>query len=291
MHDCLHIRHISRIKSTRMRQLANGIAAGSERDLITLCDLLPTFPSSETILVLPALFVNIDINRLPHPSELDTLLSNRARIPYIDLAFHSLRAISHLSSPSRIPVHASADLWPYIWNWMDFFHTYWDFLPTAQAFTQIILCIVHAPIILALDKDAQTSKAIRSTPGVRFVLAMAWRGMLGEDELFTRPGALLAISEAVSIATENAKQGSNFDELVEAAGGTVKDLASLVIQHFSRAQFTQKSKETVIFLLSCFRLLYGSSDATYSLGVALRSMGFVAKLITTICESRSRAQR
>ncbi|KAJ7913235.1 hypothetical protein B0H13DRAFT_1874054 [Mycena leptocephala] len=119
-----------------------------------------------------------------------------------------------------------------------------------------MLCIVHAPIILALDKDAQTSKVIRSTPGVRFVLAMAWRGMLGEDELFTRPGALLAISEAVGIAIEDANQGSNFDELVEAAGGTVKDLASL--------------------------LLYGSSDAAHSLGVALRSMGFIAKLITTI---------
>ncbi|KAJ7837470.1 hypothetical protein B0H13DRAFT_1912436 [Mycena leptocephala] len=156
---------------------------------------------------------------------------------------------------------------------MDFFHTYWNFLPTAKALTQIMLCIVHAPIILALDKDAQTSKVIRATPGVRFVLAMAWRGMLGEDELFTRPGALLAISEAVGIATEDADQGSNFDELVEAAGGTVKDLASLVIQHFSRAQSTPKSKETVIFLLSCFQLLYGSSDAAHSLGVALRSMG------------------
>lgn len=155
-------------------------------------------------------------------------------------------------------------------------------MPTAKAFTQIMLCMVHAPIILALDKDAQTSKVIRSTPGVRFVLAMAWRGMLGEDELFTRPGALLAISEAVGIATEDANQGSNFDELVEAAGGTVKDLASLVIQHFSRAQSTPKSKETVIFLLCCFQLLYGSSDAALSLGVALRSMGFVAKLITTI---------
>ncbi|KAJ7882125.1 hypothetical protein B0H13DRAFT_1891051 [Mycena leptocephala] len=57
---------------------------------------------------------------------------------------------------------------------------------------------------------------------------MAWRGMLGEDELFARPGALLAISEAVGIAIEDADQGSNFDELVEAAGGTVKGLASLL---------------------------------------------------------------
>ncbi|KAF8152825.1 hypothetical protein K438DRAFT_2078912 [Mycena galopus ATCC 62051] len=108
--------------------------------------------------------------------------------------------------------------------------------------------------------------------------------MLGEDdhEVLDRPGALLAISEAAAIATDDTNVGGNFDELVEAAGGRVTDLASMVVQHFSRAHSAQKSQATALFLLSCINLLEEHNDPTRSLCGALRSIGFVAILVRMI---------
>ncbi|KAJ6548970.1 hypothetical protein B0H19DRAFT_1265746 [Mycena capillaripes] len=192
--------------------------------------------------------------------------------------------MSHLASPSRIPVDASPDLWPCVWTWIDFFHTYWDYLPISEVFKQIPKTIIHSPIIIAMDKNARTSEVIRSAPGVRLVLALAWRGMLGEDDrqVLDRPGALLAISEAAAIVTDDTNVGGNFDELVEAAGGRVTDLASTVVQHFSRAHSARKSQTTALFLMSCINLLDEHTDPTRSLCNALRSIGFVAILVHII---------
>ncbi|KAJ6548927.1 hypothetical protein B0H19DRAFT_1074723 [Mycena capillaripes] len=135
-----------------------------------------------------------------------------------------------------------------------------------------------------MDKNARTSEVIRSAPGVRLVLALAWRGMLGEDDrqVLDRPGALLAISEAAAIVTDDTNVGGNFDELVEAAGGRVTDLASTVVQHFSRAHSARKSQTTALFLMSCINPLDEHTDPTRSLCNALRSIGFVAILVRII---------
>ncbi|KAJ6582427.1 hypothetical protein B0H19DRAFT_1252521 [Mycena capillaripes] len=135
-----------------------------------------------------------------------------------------------------------------------------------------------------MDKDAKTSEVIRSTPGVRLVLALAWRGMLGEDDhqVLDRPGTLLAISEAAAIATDDTNVGGSFDELVAAAGGRVTDLASMVVQHFSRAHSARKSQATALFLLSCINILDEHTDPTRSLCNALQSICFVAILVPII---------
>ncbi|KAJ6548948.1 hypothetical protein B0H19DRAFT_1074743 [Mycena capillaripes] len=109
--------------------------------------------------------------------------------------------------------------------------------------------------------------------------------MLGEDDhqVLDRPGTLLAISEAAAIATDDTNIGGNFnDELVEAAGGRVTDLASMVVQHFSRAHSARESQATALFLLSCINILDEHTDPTRSLCNALRSIGFVAILVDII---------
>ncbi|KAJ7676523.1 hypothetical protein DFH06DRAFT_1121843 [Mycena polygramma] len=71
-----------------------------------LCDSLSTFLPAEAILFLPALLANVDGARIPDPDDLDVLLSTASPIPYIHLAFHSLRAISQLVSDDLIPSDA-----------------------------------------------------------------------------------------------------------------------------------------------------------------------------------------
>ncbi|KAJ6548883.1 hypothetical protein B0H19DRAFT_1074690 [Mycena capillaripes] len=258
--------------SRTLKQPANGIAAGSERDLILFCKFffqhfhLQRLSSSS--LVLPALFVNVDVTRLPRPPKLDTQWAI-------------------LPPPREFPSTPPQTCGPASGNGSIFFRTYWDYLPISEVFKQIPASIIHSPIIIAMDKDAKTSEVLRSTPGFRLVLALAWRGMLGEDDhqVLDRPGTLLAISETAAIATDDTNVGGNFDELVEAAGGRVTDLASMVAQHFPRAHSARKSQATALFLLPCISILDEHTDPTRSLCNALRSIGFVAipvRIISTV---------
>ncbi|KAJ6461325.1 hypothetical protein C8R45DRAFT_1220744 [Mycena sanguinolenta] len=285
MHDCLHIRNISRIKSPRMRQLAKGIAAGSETDVQRFCDLETTFETSDAILFLPALFLNLDIARIPTPSRIDTLLSDRLPIPYIRLAFDSLRAICHLASMDGIPIDASPDLWPSLWNWLDFFHTYWDHLPFAKRVSRIQSCMLHSSILLALDKDEDTSKVLRSTPGVRRILAAAWKGMLYDDAMFSRSpsGAfsiIIDIFRPLLIGATEKQAG--FEEIVEAVGG-LEDLASALLQHLARARVNPNVHETGKFVFSCFGFFMSDfQEAFHPLQAVLHSMGFIPIVVTTL---------
>ncbi|KAJ7452831.1 hypothetical protein FB451DRAFT_1185520 [Mycena latifolia] len=122
-----------------------------------------------------------------------------------------------------------------------------------------------------------------STPGVRRMLALAWKSMLHNDTLFTTPGSLDVAIDKLSILTHRIADEANFDEIVDALGGSVQDLASTVIQHFDRACCSPRVPGMAQLVRSCIDFLRGSSRPALRLAEALRSAGFIPVLIRTVC--------
>ncbi|KAJ7439903.1 hypothetical protein B0H11DRAFT_2293196 [Mycena galericulata] len=238
---------------------------------------------SNAILFLPALFVNVDSGRIPEPCHLDTVFSDGggSALENIRLAFHSLNAISVLSSTSLIPIEASPELWPHLWDWLDFVHTYWAYLPLgAKVDSEGEVCLLHSKIIVALSRHPDTAKLIRSTPGVRRILALGWKSVLDDESLFA--GSMIDVVCMVPILSDRFDDKANSEEIVEAVGGSFQHLALTIVQHLVRSWSVSKSPEAAAFAGCCFVFLNGDGAATGRLTAALRSVGFIQTLVTTI---------
>ncbi|KAJ7738932.1 hypothetical protein B0H16DRAFT_1694631 [Mycena metata] len=284
MHDCLHLRNLSKLKTAGMRSSARAAAAGSLPDLVALCDSLGDLPEMQALLTLPALFANVDRQRIPNSAELDTLLSREMPVPHVDCAFQALMGFGVLAAAESIPLSTAADLWPHLWRWLDFLHTHWDYLPASRFVDQRRVCMHHAAIILALSNAHDTSTIIRATPGVRRLLATAWKGMIGDDALFAcgAAGTLDLVLDIVSLLVDRKISASHFEEVVDGVGGTIQDLASTIIRHFSRAVPHPELKITAKFVVVCFGFLHSGCAGSPQLRRALCSMDFFTPLINTL---------
>ncbi|KAJ6574338.1 hypothetical protein B0H19DRAFT_602685 [Mycena capillaripes] len=285
MHDCLQLHNLSRLKSPQMKKLARDISesTGASACLQFLTTQIPHLPAEEAILFLPAIFPHLEPTRIPNPCALDNILSNGCLIPHIDLALQSLTAVgSFLVSTSHviIPIDASSDLWSCLWPWLDFFHTYWDYLPRVKVMNLTDACIIHSSMILSLAEDDHISKVIRSTPGVRRILATAWKALSSDDG--RGPDSFSVVSEIFCILIDGADSSANFEEVVEGVGGNIEDLALTVVQHFFRASSNPTLATTEIFLAGCFGFLLPECAGAVRLDTALHSIGFIPILITTI---------
>ncbi|KAJ7438658.1 hypothetical protein B0H11DRAFT_2358213 [Mycena galericulata] len=282
MHDCLQLKNASRL-SKSLRPVAEAIATRSLPAVRALCAKILNMTCSNAILFLPALFVNVDSGRIPEPCHLDTVFSDGggSALENIRLAFHSLTAISVLSSTSLIPIEASPELWPHLWDWLDFVHTYWACLPLgAKVDSEGEVCLLHSKIIVALSRHPDTAKLIRSTPGVRRILALGWKSVLDDESLFA--GSMIDVVRMVPILSDRFDDKANSEEIVEAAGGSFQHLALTIVQHLVRSWSVSKSPEAAAFAGCCFVFLNGDGAATGRLTAALRSVGFIQTLVTTI---------
>ncbi|KAJ7744195.1 hypothetical protein B0H16DRAFT_1560450 [Mycena metata] len=283
MHKCLDLHNISRFQSLQMRKLARAVCAGSVADVRLLAAQVPTLSAEDAILFLPALFLHVDPARIPKPDALDSLLSGGCTIPYVDLAFEAITGICTFFGPrldSLIPVDAFQDLWRHVWTWLDFIHTYWEYLPLVKLRDQRAACVIHSALIISLNKHDRTSKVICSTLGVRRLLAIAWEAMIQDDAPFGGGSDLLyVVSDIVSFLSHPRNSSANFEEVIQAVGGNIEDMASTVIRHFvcasSQADFAGHGK----FLVSCLRFF---DLKCAGLEMALHSMDFIPTLINTL---------
>ncbi|KAJ7717990.1 hypothetical protein B0H16DRAFT_1475820 [Mycena metata] len=305
IHDCLRLENISRLKSLRasllllfffvenqqlspIQPIGEAIAGGSIFAVESLSSTITYMKGPDTIHFLPALFVHLAASRIPDPSKLEDILSGTdptgsSIADNIQLAYHSLNCLSFFSANLSIPLDASPELWPHVWGWLDFLHTFWDYLPMSRGKEEALVCVLHASIIIALARHRGTSTIVRATPGVRRILAMAWKKMLDDDSLFL--ASLWMASQSLVILADSFSTDHNFREIVDAVGGSVHHLAATLHRHFERAnsdarQSTNASHSTA-FIGVGFAFSFKSTVNAVRLESALTSLGFVRALVTT----------
>ncbi|KAJ7148644.1 hypothetical protein C8R43DRAFT_513145 [Mycena crocata] len=281
MHDSLQLRHIRRIKDQSMR-LAEAVAERKLKSIFSLFLIFTQIPSSKNVLFLPALFVNLDKNLVPNPSVLDETVESGARssaVDDIEGAMHSLTSLTFLMLSNRVPAEAAPDLWPHVWAWLNFFHTYWDALPIIKnPPQQTMAAFTHCSILLDLSRDAQTAKIIRSTPGVRRLLAIAWKTMVQKEALFMQ--SLGILTTVTALLVDNSDNEDVFEEIVEGVGGSIYDLASIVAQQYGRVCALPRSSKTEALLTLSGALFMFGHGAKARLDTLLQSMGVVQQVVT-----------
>lgn len=89
-----------------------------------------TGPPSQTDLLIPVFFVNLDSAGIPSPDELDTTSLDDTLISTMTRAFISILSFRDLDT---VPVAVLPDLWPRSWKWIQILDRYHYFLPAIDS--------------------------------------------------------------------------------------------------------------------------------------------------------------
>ncbi|KAJ7660261.1 hypothetical protein DFH06DRAFT_1194130 [Mycena polygramma] len=280
MHECLHVRNVSKLKGS-IRPIAEAAAARSLQDLARLQSLAPELPNTQAVLLLPVVVANLDPSRIPAPHELDNL-STTSPMLQIDCAVVALLIFGQINHPT--PMGACLDIWSHVWPWIDFVHIYWDALPAVRGMDKMSVTVMHAYIILSLVRCGPThaQAVIETTRGVRRILAMAWKGLLDKDELWLEPGSLKDVGPLVALCTPMKGQRTDMEEIIEATGGDLENLASVLVKHVSRAEALPETPQSDLasFLRTGMDLF--AHEHAILFHTAIRSFHLVPKLVAAI---------
>ncbi|KAJ7737255.1 hypothetical protein DFH07DRAFT_842271 [Mycena maculata] len=259
-------------------------AGGSIKHLAVLCTafLRPDTPQDHLVRFLPALYPHLDPAPIPRPDELDRIISANISVPCIKGAMLALNALAGLSRLRLLPVGAAPDLWPRVWKWIDFVHTYWEYLPEFLESEEAEMCMNNAAVLMRLAEDERTARKIYATCGVRFLFARAWKILLEfkpplpeVEPDFQDAGGLL------SILTRRMDTVENTLEVLDALGG-IDGLATTVVAHITRGNEIPKSEMTVLCQSSAITFLKERGHSTEFLHAALLSKGVVPALVAAL---------
>ncbi|KAJ6507527.1 hypothetical protein DFH09DRAFT_1438006 [Mycena vulgaris] len=207
--------------------------------------------------------------------------------PQITRALLALRGISFLYMEGLLDPTACLGLWPVVSAWIQFLHVYWECLDHTlhRRFSKYTTYSLFLMVVLALDTDAQTSQAIDAIPGVRMIVAHAWVLVLDthndqQERRLRDVGRFLQLILKPSLL-------ANFEEVVDGVGGSLFDLAVIIVKHIRHvvpAADSPTSVATIHNLSGIFKLLIAAPHHTPD--TRLRSYlvdnGIVTTLVTLI---------
>ncbi|KAJ7629247.1 hypothetical protein DFH06DRAFT_1226206 [Mycena polygramma] len=230
---------------------------------------------------LPVFYAFLDPLRIPTSDQLDAMSPSTSCV--IEAAILALDAIFTPDTPPETRV----DLWPRVWVWVDFLHTfrdnlrgvteqseedlYVDFILFAAAFTQSLT----APLQL----DASIVALMRETRGFVVVLFRAWTVAFKIPDTETRERALVAVSMFLMVV---ARDPLYLPEMLDTVGGSSDKLAVLFVRHISRVAPTGQAKLTptkLQLLVRIFPIMEALNKNLPSLIPALAS-NELAKVLT-----------
>ncbi|KAJ6566862.1 hypothetical protein B0H19DRAFT_714977 [Mycena capillaripes] len=270
MHPSLNLQDLSPLPPP-VQVIATRAANGSLQDVKYLLHLLEdSSDSQEQLLLLPVFYVNLN----PAPDDPaqggDVVSITNTR------AILSLRAMEILRL--RIPREAHPDVWPRIWKWYSFLHTYHDSIP--QARPEIHICgdlILFVGTLLTY-----WPKMIPSTVGLRVIITRVWKLSLEAPE---GPWGDYHRSLEKIIPGLNMGDRTNLNELIEGAGGSLEDVASLIrdsLDYSLPSKHVELTLDSFYWIEAVFHPLHALMHDAHIRRVLVRA-GIVASLIRVIC--------
>ncbi|KAJ7652819.1 hypothetical protein DFH06DRAFT_1330913 [Mycena polygramma] len=271
--------------TTNRQTHANAAAHGSIQNIHSLAAGIPTLAAEYRPFLLPAFYAMLD------PTEIRTLLdrldsSTNGDVEALRLRFTrtllGLHGIANLALFKVIPPAALTDLWPRVWAWIQFLDIYQDYLPRPRLEWGMSSYDLYLKVFRVFQRNTEASELVHATPGVRVVVGRAWR-------LFVRVREGTCFDDVCDFLAHGIKDAgtANFDELVDGAGGSRADLASVIVSHMDRVlpnptstvtETTFRRLATIIFIVEDTLL----ADWDVALRAALVSKGIVKALTTTL---------
>ncbi|KAJ7440061.1 hypothetical protein B0H11DRAFT_2205417 [Mycena galericulata] len=179
-----------------------------------------------TLKLLPVLYATLDPRRMPDPDTLSTESAVHLRVLSVLQAMGFLYPC--LCTPD-FPSDITRELWPRTWKWVQFIDNH-DCFPDPDDARCHFLSYLGLFLL-----DPITAELVHATPDVRFFVARALAGMVGLceiDDKAIRRGAYLEVNFAVVGFLDACRLfPQHFEELVDGAGGSLHELAALVVRY------------------------------------------------------------
>ncbi|KAJ7176217.1 hypothetical protein C8R43DRAFT_555901 [Mycena crocata] len=233
MHQSLRLQ-ISRFPPTiRKAAAAASGPNGSLDSLEHLCSLMPYMTRVNAGRLLPVFYSHLDSAGIPTPAEMD---APRMSLDRVAKAMSALKALYSINI--HIPYPAGPDVWPRVWHWARFLRTFREQILELNPPSEAEMCLDFLLFCGYFLSHNPTSELILATPGFRFMLARCWfclslidtfRGWRDDVGMGFRDAATSDLSRY--LRRLNATPAF-LEEFSEGAGGSISDLASIVIQYF-----------------------------------------------------------
>ncbi|KAJ6540082.1 hypothetical protein DFH09DRAFT_1090088 [Mycena vulgaris] len=261
---------------TVFETIAAAAAQGFLKHLASLCAaiLVLDFSQDQIVLSLPALYLNLDPGPIPDPNALDNLLSTGIKLPCIDGAAIALNGLASMSRMGLTPIDASHFLWPRAWKWIDFLHTYWDYLPGFLARMMGLRAKPCSRMGYALDGVALTRNELMA-PTIRFYFDELLKYLLSPPECLwvnevPEAGLLQVIVSYGATANPDASNACSVYLHIQQLLGAI--LQGALMYHRSVAQIKESFKDIKF-------------SPTFKISPVFEAWEVLAALIETPCDN------
>jgi hypothetical protein len=192
------------------------------QDVKLAAALFDTLDGPQKATFLPIFFHNLDPVRIPSPGQLE--LFDRPARDDVSCAVLSL----HLFFNNSPHLDLGVSVWPRIWSWVNYIHIHWDHLPEIALPLDVIFYIDFLVFAGRFRCDPQTC-ALMSTPGFRTLVAKAWTFL----PVIVEPHRLALVTTVLGfvLGDLNNRDSAHLEEIIEGAGGSLSDLAILVVKY------------------------------------------------------------
>ncbi|KAJ7454628.1 hypothetical protein B0H11DRAFT_2069256 [Mycena galericulata] len=291
MHQALSLTNLENLPPS-LRTAAKSAANGASRALLTLILSFPKMSGEHMALTLPVLFLYLDPAGIPTSQELDGILCAPERLHELHTlrdATLALKAVAGLTYKTLVPPDAFPEMWPRLYLWITFLHTYWDVIPVRMAFSETEAYSVYSCIILAIAHHPRTSARalIQGVPGLRTILARWWAivldndGVVPDEEGMTQPDGWLEIYSILVVLGTDLMDTRNLEEILDEVGGK-QALAFLLHKHIAIALARPPSPVRTETIARGIQFIYMRGDDEGPLDTTLLSHGFVGTLVKAI---------
>ncbi|KAK7063735.1 hypothetical protein R3P38DRAFT_2593496 [Favolaschia claudopus] len=189
-------------------------------DIHQLGVTLNSTSAPQFLCLLPVFYLFLDPSRIPTIDELES--PSELIVRDCTAALLALNAIITSFPPRK----TCPDLWPRVWPWFQFISTYHPLLHDITALITDEKQFYGGFMTFCYDMcdDSANRKLITSTPGCPFIAVRAWT-MFSRRKDFHESQSVLAMVQDFLFRGD-----ASLDELLEGAGGSITDLADLVIR-------------------------------------------------------------
>ncbi|KAJ7469717.1 hypothetical protein FB451DRAFT_1560047 [Mycena latifolia] len=290
VHEALRLTRLA-VLPPPIRGTALSAANGSLDDLLKLQSLMTGGSQEHSNAFLPAFYVNLQRASIPNPAHLENVLLPQEEVAIL-LAWVSLDSIYRMDN---VPADSLIDLWPYLWKWVQFFHSNFDSLSwmTAEGGpSEELVCTDFLEFVGGFYKSESALELMLTTRGFRYIISRAWVFRIHDNDPdldLGYPGLThLLLTHRDGTTVESIR------EIIDGAGGTYDDLALLVVGYIRGilpARDDSAPFEVIYLLYNLVDFVTKVDDTMQGhpsarddplgpLGVALLSRGIVKGLTT-----------
>ncbi|KAJ7058673.1 hypothetical protein C8F01DRAFT_280852 [Mycena amicta] len=183
---------------------------------------------AQEVSLLPLIYHVLNPSHLPTLADLDPGSFDDGTKKALTLRILAVNVACKIIS---IPAAVGPSLWPRIWPWFQFLYANWDQMHIALKMPENpLLFRIFIYFMSRFCHGGSPAAFVLQTPGIRELLFDIWtRQIPAEDHPVRLRILLLNISNFIMPLVPSEKE--NMDEMVAGAGGSMEDMAELIVSH------------------------------------------------------------